>query len=203
MGAFNFQPSMASPGRKQHFRNVGLTGDTTQATRAYLEKHGKPITLYSDKASAFRINKKANGGAGHTQFARALLDLNIDGICANSSQAKGPVERAHPSLQDRLVKELRLRKISFIEHANAYTQEFATDYNKRFSKPPKNTNDAHHPARDDEDLNLIFTWRETLFVSKSLSVQYDKRLLMLQDTAENRKLASLYIEVYHTTLMAQ
>lgn len=169
-----------------------------QATRAYLEKHGKPIALYSDKASVFRINKKqANGGDGHTQFARALFDLNIDGICANSSQAKGRVERAHQTLQDRLVKELRLRKISSIEDANAYAQEFVDDYNKRFSKPPKNAHNAHRPVRDDEDLNLIFTWREPRCVSKSLTVQYDKRLLMLQDTAQNRKLASRYIEVYH------
>ena len=92
---------------------------------------------------------------------------------------------------------LRLRKISSIEDANAYAQEFAEDYNKRFSKLPKNAHNAHRPVRDDEDLNLIFTWREPRCVSKSLTVQYDKRLLMLQDTPENRKLASRYIEVYH------
>lgn len=89
-----------------------------EATRSYLEQHGKPIALYSDKASVFRVNKKdATGGDGHTQFGRALFELNIECICANSSQAKGRVERTHLTLQDRLVKELRLRGISTMEAA--------------------------------------------------------------------------------------
>jgi len=67
-----------------------------QATRAYLEQHGKPLALYSGKASVFRVNSKdAQGGDGHTQFARAMFELNIYTFCANSSQAKGRVERAH------------------------------------------------------------------------------------------------------------
>ncbi len=98
------------------------------ATRAYLERHGKPVAFYSDKASVFRINKpSATGGDGHTQFARVLFELNIEGICANSSQAKGRVERAHLTLQDRLVKELRLRNISTMEAANAFMAEFIAD----------------------------------------------------------------------------
>lgn len=61
------------------------------ATRAYLERHGKPVAFYSDKASVFRVNKQgATSGNGHTQFARALFELNIEGICANSSQANMP-----------------------------------------------------------------------------------------------------------------
>jgi hypothetical protein len=76
-----------------------------QAMRAYLEDHGKPIALYSDKHSVFRINRTdaANGG-DMTQFGRALHELNIDILCANAPQAKGRVERAHKTLQDRLVK---------------------------------------------------------------------------------------------------
>jgi len=61
-----------------------------EATRQYLERHGKPLAFYSDKASIFRINQvSATGGAGHTQFGRALYELNIDILCANNSQAKG------------------------------------------------------------------------------------------------------------------
>src|SRR5437868_12408000 len=79
------------------------------ATRAYLEAWGKPVAFYSDKHGVFRVNHPgALGGDGMTQFGRALHALNIDIICANSSQAKGRVERAHKILQDRLVKELRL-----------------------------------------------------------------------------------------------
>jgi hypothetical protein len=79
------------------------------AACAYLEAWGKPVTFYSDKHGVFRLNHPgALGGDGMTQFGRALHALNIDIICANSSQAKGRAERAHKTLQDRLVKELRL-----------------------------------------------------------------------------------------------
>ncbi len=87
-----------------------LTFTYFEATRGYLEKHGKPLALYSDKASVFRINNKnATGGDGYTQFGRAMHELNIQTICANTSSAKGRVERAHLTLLDRLVKELRLK----------------------------------------------------------------------------------------------
>ncbi|MDT4800469.1 ISNCY family transposase ISBcen27 [compost metagenome] len=168
------------------------------ATRAYLERHGKPVAFYSDKASVFRVNKKgATSGDGHTQFARALFELNIEGICANSSQAKGRVERTHLTLQDRLVKELRLRGISTMEAANAFMSEFIADYNARFAKVPRNSHDAHRPLRSDENLDLVFTWREPRCVSKSLTIQYDKMLYLLADTPEHRKLAGRYIDVYH------
>jgi hypothetical protein len=89
-----------------------------EATRQYLGRYGKPLAFHSDKASVFRINRKsATGGDGHTQFGRALYELNIDGICANTPAAKGRVERAHLTLQDRLVKELRLGGISTIDAA--------------------------------------------------------------------------------------
>jgi hypothetical protein len=95
--------------------------DYFRATRSYLETHGKPIALYSDKHSIFRVNSKdAVGGEGLTQFGRALSALNIDIICANSPQAKGRVERAFATLQDRLVKELRLAGISTMAAANAW-----------------------------------------------------------------------------------
>jgi hypothetical protein len=85
--------------------------DYFRATRDYLETHGKPVAFYSDKHSIFRVNSKdAAGGDGVTQFGRALSELNIDIICANSPQAKGRVERAFGTLQDRLVKELRLAR---------------------------------------------------------------------------------------------
>jgi hypothetical protein len=83
--------------------------DYFRATRAYLEAHGKPVAFYSDKHGIFRVNAKdAIGGDRITQFGRVLSELNIDIICANSPQAKGRVERAFATLQDRLVKELRL-----------------------------------------------------------------------------------------------
>ena len=169
-----------------------------EATRGYLEKHGKPLALYSDKASVFRINNKnATGGDGFTKFGRAMHELNIQTICANTSSAKGRVERAHLTLQDRLVKELRLRGISSVDAANEYADEFMDDYNRRFAKAPRHDFDVHRPLEHDDDLAAFFTWREPRRVSKSLTVQYDKVLYLIDDSEISRKAIGKYIEVWH------
>ncbi|MBN3793314.1 ISNCY family transposase, partial [Burkholderia sp. Ac-20353] len=164
--------------------------------RAYLERHGKPVALYSDKASVFRSTTASKTGRSVTHFGRAMYELNIDTFCANSSPAKGRVERAHLTLQDRLVKELRLRGISTVAEANAYAPSFIATYNARFAKPPKSDFNAHRPLRDDEDLDQLLTWRETRRVSKSLTVLYDRVLYLLDDTPEHRKLIHRYIDVW-------
>jgi len=167
-----------------------------EATREYLQRYGKPLAFYSDKASIFRVNKAATSGPGYTQFARALYELNIDGICANTPAAKGRVERAHLTLQDRLVKELRLEGISTIEAANALMPRFIEAYNARFAKVPRDKHDAHRALRADEDLGLIFAWRELRKVTKDLTLHYERKLYLLADTPENRRLIGKYIEVF-------
>src|SRR5207344_2090237 len=128
------------------FVETESTFDYFEATRAYLDRYGKPIAFYSDKHAVFRVNKKdAAGGDGMTQFGRALHALNIDIICANSSQAKGRVERAHKTLQDRLVKELRLAGACSLAEGNALLPAFIADHNVRFAKPPANAKDLHRP----------------------------------------------------------
>jgi hypothetical protein len=83
--------------------------DYFRTTRAYLEEHGKPVAFYSDKHGIFRVNRKdAAAGDGVTKFGRALLALNIDIICANSRRRRDAIERAFATLQDPMVKELRL-----------------------------------------------------------------------------------------------
>ena len=159
------------------------------AMRSYLEQHGKPVALYSDKAGVFRVNKKEpQGGAGITQFSRALGSLNIDILCANTPAAKGRVERAHLTLQDRLVKELRLRGISDVTDANAFAPEFIADYNRRFARAPRSEHDAHRPLQPSDDLARIFSWQETRLVSKSLTLNY-KRVLYVLDPNEAARAA--------------
>jgi len=149
--------------------------DYFASTQAYLEHHGKPVAFYSDKASIFRVAAPdAAKGAGITQFGRALSELNIDILCAHTPQAKGRVERAHLTLQDRLVKELRLRGISTPEAGNSYLPEFRADYNRRFGHEPRSPHDAHRPLRDDEDLERIFTWQEDRKLSKNLTLHYKR-----------------------------
>jgi len=179
-----------------HFTATESTFSYFEATRAYIERHGKPVAFYSDKYSVFRSTNAGKTGSSVTHFGRAMYELNIDTFCANSSSAKGRVERAHLTLQDRLVKELRLRGISTVADANAYAPSFIAMYNARFAKPPRSDFNAHRPLRDDEDLDRLLTWRETRRVSKSLTVLYDRVLYLLNDTPANRKLIHRYIDVW-------
>ncbi len=117
-----------------------------------------------------------------TQFGRALHALNIDIICANSSQAKGRVERAHKTLQDRLVKELRLAGVRTLAEGNALLPAFIADYNARFAKPPANSKDLHRPLRAGDDLEDAFAWKEERTLSQALTLQYDKVLFIVAPT---------------------
>jgi hypothetical protein len=127
--------------------------------------------------------------SGLTQFGRALYELNIDIICANTPQAKGRVERANQTLQDRLVKELRLRGIDTIAAANAYAPEFIEDFNGRFGKPPRNPKDMHRPLADHENLDGAMCRKEVRTLSQALTLRYDKVLFILDPTEISRPLA--------------
>jgi hypothetical protein len=155
------------------------------AARAYLEAWGKPVAFYSDKHGIFRFNHPgALGGDGMTQFGRALHALNIDIICANSSQAKGRVERAHKTLQDRLVKELWLAGAATLTQGNALLPGFIADYNARFGKPPANNKDLHRPLRAGDDLEEAFAWKEERTLSQTLTRQYDKVIFILEPSEQ-------------------
>lgn len=170
--------------------------DYFRATRDYLETHGKPVAFYSDKHGIFRVNSKdAAGGDRITQFGRALSELNIDIICANSPQAKGRVERAFGTLQDRLVKELRLAGISTIAAANAWLPAFITTHNDRFGRAPANAKDLHRKLTPADDLDEILAWREERTVTHNLTLHYDRMMLMLDPTPFARGLARKKVEV--------
>jgi Homeodomain-like domain len=172
------------------------TFDYFKATRAYLERHGKPVAFYSDKHSVFRVNRKdAAGGDGMTQFGRALHALNIDIICANTSQAKGRVERANATLQDRLVKEMRLQGISTMAAGNAFLPAFMIDYNARFAKAPFDDRDLHRSVAGHDDLADAFAWKEERTVSVNLTLQYDQVMFILEPNEITRLLARKRVTV--------
>jgi len=125
-----------------------------------------------------------------------MNELNIEIICANSPQAKGRVERANKTLQDRLVKEMRLRGISDVVAGQAYLPEFQEDHNRRFARPARNRFDAHRPMREDQDLGQIFTLQEQRKVSENLTLNHKRVLYILEDTVENRRLRGHYIAVH-------
>lgn len=160
-------------------------GETTfgyfAASKRYLTRCGKPVALYSDKNSIFKVNiKNALSGNGMTQFGRAMKELDIEIICANSPQAKGRVERAIQILQDRLVKELRLRAISTIDAANEYVIEYMHDYNGRFAVQPRSSHDTHRSLQPEEDLAQVFTLQEQRILSKNLTLQYKNVVYQIQ-----------------------
>jgi hypothetical protein len=181
--------------RLMHLRFVPSesTLDYLRAVRSYVEAHGRPVALYSDKHTVFRV--AGAGRDGTTQLGRALAELNVDLICANSSQAKGRVERAHKTLQDRLVKELRLAGIATIEAANAFLPTFMADYNGRFGKEPRRPEDLHRPAPDAAELDEILVVREERTVSASLTLHYDKMLILLEPNEVTRPLARQRVTV--------
>ncbi len=143
------------------------------STRNYIKNHGRPSVFYSDKHGVFRVNKKgALSGSGITQFGRAMKELDIKLIYANSPQAKGRVERSNRVLQDRLVKELRLRNICTIEEANAFVSTFIEEYNRRFAVVAQNSTNAHRSLLKTQDLDQIFTIQEERHLSKNLTIQH-------------------------------
>ena len=152
-----------------------------QAVEGYLRQYGKPVAFYSDKHGVFRVNQASAGQkSGLTQFGRAMQDLDIQIICANTPQAKGRVERVILTLQDRLPKEMRLRGISTWEAGNAYLPEFVADFNRRFAVQPRSTHDAHRPLTTGDNLGRIFTWQETRRLTKNLTLQFRNTVYQIQ-----------------------
>ena len=154
----------------------------------YIKQHGKPEELYVDKHSVFRVNREElKKGEGVTAFHKALKTLGIKLICANSPQAKGRVERKNGVLQDRLVKEMRLRNISSIEEGNRYLkEEFIEAHNKQFGKLPADSRSGHRPLNAKDNLKKILATRDERKISKNLTIQYNNQLYQLETNTPNR-----------------
>ena len=183
-------------GKLLHLRfcQAETTFDYMLSTRAYIEQYGKPVAFYSDKHSVFRVNQKSSQNSQITQFGRILNELNIDIIFANSPQAKGRVERANRTLQDRLIKEMRLENISSIEEANTWLPCFIEQFNQKFGKCARNSKNLHRPLTESKaELDDIFTWQEPRKVTKSLTITYDKCVYILEANEFNQKLVGQYI----------
>jgi transposase len=168
-----------------------------EASQHYFERYGKPVAFYSDKHGIFRVNQPRPLGttSGLTQFGRAMQELDVQIICANTPQAKGRIERANQTLQDRLVKELRLRGISDIDSANAFLPEFRQDYNRRFAVLPRSNHDAHRPVLKSENLNLILTHQKTGTLSKNLTVQSKGVIYQIQSNRPDYALRNAQVTV--------
>jgi transposase len=166
------------------------------AVRSYINEFGKPLAFYSDKFSVFRVNiPNALSGTGLTQFGRALKELDIELICAHSPQAKGRVERANQTLQDRLTKELRLRGLCRVAAANAYLPEFIAAYNERFAVAPRSPESAHRALAKGEDLERVLTLCERRTLSKNLTLSYNNVIYQINSKRPAYTMRGAHVEV--------
>jgi transposase len=142
--------------------------------KSYFRAAGTPVAFYSDKFSVFRVNSRAGvHKQAITQFSRALNTLGVELICANSPQAKGRVERANQTFQDRLVKEMRLQKINNYQDANIFLPKFLSSHNRKFAVLPCSTENAHAPLDPEIDLDFLFSIHDTRIISKDLLIHYN------------------------------
>lgn len=162
-----------------------VSSETTEGyfdlVKEYVENYGRPLAFYSDRHSIFRVNhKEALTGNGMTQFGRALKELDIKLICANTPQAKGRVERANQLLQDRLVKEMRLLNISNMKEGNRYLPKFIKKHNQRFGVAAQSEQDAHRALLSQHSLSEILVKKESRHLSKNLTFQYEKNIYQIE-----------------------
>lgn len=178
------------------FFNSETTFAYFQMMRLYLERYGKPVALYSDKFGVFRVNHpEPVSGTGLTQFGRAMKSLDIELIFAHSPQAKGRVERANGTLQDRLIKELRLKGISDMEKANQFLDEYTEYHNSKFAVLPRDPIDVHRAFKNLTSLDLDFTHQEMRKVNKNLSVQYLNKIYVINVPGKGYRLRQAEVTV--------
>lgn len=157
-----------------------------KATKNYLKHYGKPLAFYADKNSIFRINMSKGGisstsdSQGLTQFGRAMKELEIKLIPAHSAQAKGRIENLFGTLQDRLVKELRLKRINNIKKANMYLPQFMEKFNHKFSVKPRSSVNIHRPLLASDNLKRILAFQNTRILSKNLTCQFENKLYQIK-----------------------
>jgi hypothetical protein len=155
----------------------------------YILTNGLPVAIYLDKFSTYKVNHKnaVDNAEMLTQFGRAMQELDVRVICANSPEAKGRIERLFGTLQDRLVKEMRLRSIKTRDDANRYlAEEYLLEHNTRFMVAPKQEGDAHRPLTDElrKKLSSIFSIQSKRRVNNDFTIQFKSRWFQLNATQD-------------------
>jgi transposase len=168
-----------------------------------LQQKGIPLAIYSDRYFVFRFNgKKEDAAEGTpakkkslTQFGRAMQELGVTQVFAQSPEAKGRIERANGTFQDRLVSELRLAGISTLEEANRFLQEYLPRYNQHFGVPPAQSEVAYLPVSPGLDVDGVLCFKERRKVARDNTVQYHGKTLQLFPGSERTSYARAHVEV--------
>lgn len=162
--------------------------------KGYIKKHGIPLSVYLDKHSTYKSNKKLtiedelNNIDPLSQFGRALSELGVELIHANSPEAKGRIERLFETFQDRVIKEMRLRKISSMDEANKFLEYYLPVFAKRFGVPPAKEGDLHRPLPKGIDLDRILCVKTERALNNDFTVMHDKKLYQILDNTRAKKI---------------
>ena len=173
-------------------------------TRSYLllmsgliREHGIPLALYSDRHPVFKFTGDLSEyPAGPTQFARAMEEPGIQQIFARSPQAKGRVERAAGTLQDRLVTELRLSGAATIDEANEVLRSFLSRFNQKFGVPAEESTPAYRPLDPSLSLEHVLCFKHSRKVARDNTVKYNTRTLQLLPGTDRPSYAGLQVEIH-------
>lgn len=184
------------------FVKVEDTLNLMRSTGVYLRKHGRPVAYYVDKDSIYTINRQTTIDEELrnidpiTQFTRAMTELGIEVILANSPQAKGRVERSFDTHQDRLVKELRLANIDDMEAGNVFLRTFyVDDHNTRFAGHPASPTNAHRPLLAGHRLDQILSRRTERSVANDYTLRFQHRFFQLFEEQPVRVMPKDKIEI--------
>ena len=162
------------------FYPAGTAETHMDLLRIWLQRHGRPKALYTDRHSIFEAQDKGKAlSEGVTQFGRALKELEIELIRARSPQAKGRVERLFGTAQDRWVKELRLVKARSCDQANAVLERLIPEHNRRFGRRAREITDAHRSLGPKHRLEAILSIQEQRVVSNDYTIRYKNRFYQL------------------------
>jgi transposase-like protein len=161
--------------------------------KRYIRKYGIPLSVYLDKYKTYKSTAKPtledelNDREPLSDFERALKELGVEVRHANSPQAKGRIERLFRTLQDRLVKEMRLRRISTLEEANAFLEEYLPIYNRRFSVRPRERENLHRPLGRGLDLDGILCIKTERTLRNDFTVAHHRKLYQVEDKVNASK----------------
>lgn len=155
--------------------------------RRYVKKHGLPMAVYLDQHTTYKSTAKAsiqdelNNTRPLSEFERALKELGVEVIHAHSAPAKGRVERLFGTLQDRLVKEMRLRGIRTVEEANEFLKPYLPVYNRRFSVRPRERGNLHRPLPKGLNLDSILCIKTERTLRNDFTVAHNRKLYQIED----------------------
>jgi len=176
-----------------HFYDYEGTLPAMDSMKRYIKRYGSPQSVYLDKHSTYKswaeptIEEQLNDQRPMSHFEKSLDELSVEVIHANSPQAKGRVERFFKTLQDRLVKEMRLKGIKSVEEANEFLKTYLPKHNRKFKKEAASEADLHRPAPHSRELDRILCIKEERTVKNDFTIAHNGTLYQIKEATQAQK----------------